>query len=221
MSYSIFFSSCKAMNFCVRLTFLLALSQGILGQFAPKAVIYTGLNQTGNNKTISNQYIPDFSIFNLDDRGMSACITGQWMFYVNVDYNEGTPTLLEHHFGEELCFNLQIRTAGLSSVRFAGPALDYTEDSLTLYKEVSFQGEEEYFVAEDPEIERLLGTHKSIIITGKSSWTVFDGTDFGGNSVCITPRQNNMPRVIPDMSMDAETNPIPYGAIRSVRKGGC
>jgi hypothetical protein len=106
----------------------------------------------------------------------------------------------------------------VSSARFAGSPQDYRTPTFTIYEQDYYQGEEEYTYTDISNLN-LNGRHKSIIITGTSSWTIYDQPNFAGNSLCLSPEPSNTfaPLLIPDL--DRFNTPVPHGSIQSVRKG--
>jgi hypothetical protein len=138
------------------------------------------------------------------------------MFYVNPNYNTNNPSGVEYVFGNDFCTNLNTLAGYVSSVKFAGDSYDYKTSTFTLYESDYFQGEEEYTYTDLPNIG-LAGFHKSIIITGNLAWTIFDQASYGGNSICLFPEPS--PDVKPYLIPDIADIQIPYGSIRSVKKG--
>jgi len=192
-----------------------------LGQVevTPRVIMYEGKNQVGQYLAFPQTYIPDLRIHNFDNRANSACVTGLWIFYVNPLFNSGALGGVEYMFGpanKPYCNNFITVGGYISSTRFVGSPLDYTADTFTLYEEDYYQGNEEYAYADLPSLA-LAGSHKSIIITGRSPWTVYDQAQFEGRSMCLRPTSS--PNVEPYLISDTNTISIPYGSIRSIRKG--
>jgi len=125
---------------------------------------------------------------------------------------------MEYVFGpNQFCGNFRTVGRVVSSVRFAGSAQDYRSDTITLYEGTYFQGEEEYTFTDLPSLDRLGGNHASLILTGSTPWTVYDNTNYQGNSVCLYPPQSS--DYTPYFLSDTTSVSIPYGTIKSLRKG--
>jgi hypothetical protein len=204
-----------------KLVLLVVCIKGTLGQVevTPRVVMYEGNNQLGQYLAFPQTYVPDLRVHNFDNRAYSACVTGLWVFYVNPLYNTAALGGVEYMFGtatKPYCNNFVTVGGYISSVRFVGSPVDYTADTFTLYEEDYFQGNEEYAYADLPSLA-LAGNHKSIIITGRSPWTVYDQDKFGGRSICLRPTSS--PNVEPYLVSDTNDISIPFGSIRSIKKG--
>lgn len=147
----------------------------------------------------------------------------RWIFYQDPNFNPKGEHRVEPIFGrDKFCVNFHTISGTISSARYAGAPGDYRIDSLTIYEYENFQGREEYTFKHSANLELLAGSHKSIIITGNSNWTVFDEPNFQGNSVCLqVPEQNNFaPLIIRDIQKSSKLNGyVKYGSIQSVRIG--
>jgi len=204
-----------------KLILLVVCVKATLGQVevTPRVIMYEGRNQLGQYLAFPQTYVPDLRVHNFDNRVYSACVTGLWIFYVNPLYNTGALGGVEYMFGpanKPYCNNFITVGGYISSVRFVGSPLDYTADTFTLFEEDYFQGSEEYAYADLASLS-LAGNHKSIIITGRSPWTVFDQAQFGGRSMCLRPTPS--PNVEPHLISDISDVSIPFGSIRSIKKG--
>jgi hypothetical protein len=183
----------------------------------PRATIYSSYNQGGVSIFLPATYAPDLSQQNFDNRAYSACVTGLWVFYVNPNYNTGANSGVEYIFGpNNYCTNFMSTAGYISSARFVGSPYDYRTDTFTLFEEDYFQGNEEYTFVDLPNLV-LAGRHRSIVITGQSPWTIYDNPNYSGNSICLFPAQN--PDYEPYLITDVSSIDIPYGSIRSVKKG--
>jgi hypothetical protein len=206
------------MGFEIRIILLTALFGASLGQLQ-RAVLYDQYDGAGDYIIIPENYIPDLAQEGFDNRAHSVCVTGVWLFYQDTDYNPNGGRGMEYVFGRDnYCVNIRTIAGTISSVRYAGAPKDYRSDSFTLYEHDYFQGREEYTQNELPNLN-LVGSHKSIIITGNNHWTVYDRTNYQGNSLCLKVPDpgNNTPAFVSDL---ADLDPaIPHGSIRSVRKG--
>jgi len=121
---------------------------------------------------------------------------------------------MEYIFGPSFeCTNL-ILDRRVSSVRFAGVPTDYKADTFTIYAREYFQGAEDFTTSDKPTV--VVTYHESLIITGNSSWTVYDQRYYGGNSICLSITGSSYaPQFIPSLSSIG----VPNGSIQSMRKG--
>lgn len=74
----------------------------------------------------------------------------------------------------------------VSSARFTGDANDYRADSLTLFEGEYYQGEEEIIYERRPNLT-LEGRLNSLIITGKTGWSIYGMPNYQGKSTCLQP----------------------------------
>jgi len=209
----------KTSIFSIGILFLLP--PALLGQqYAPRLVMYGERNEGGEYLIVPHTYVADLRVHNFDDRTQSVCAIGLWFMYVNYNFNENNLSGVEYVFGPNSlpnCTPLNLISLGgyVSSVRFAGSAEDYRQDSFTLFQEDWFQGQEEYLTVDTPAIG-MAENHKSIVITGSSAFTIFDQVNYAGNSICLYPPGNYRPYLIENVLDEID---VPYGSIRSVRKG--
>jgi hypothetical protein len=146
-----------------------------------------------------------------------SCRFYRWLLFVEKNYNTGTDTGMEYVFGpNNYCGNFQTVGGLISSARFVGSPTDYSSDTFTLFEGTYFQGTEEYTFSDLPSIN-LEGNHRSLILTGATPWTVYDARNYQGNAICLYPPQSNDYR--PYFLSDTTSVTIPYGTIKSVRKG--
>ncbi|CAL8072530.1 unnamed protein product [Orchesella dallaii] len=188
-------------------------------QLNQRAVLYDELNGGGNYMIVPEQYADDLGSTAFDNRVRSVCVTGIWLFYQDTDYNSDGPRGMEYVFGRDnFCTNIRTLPNAISSLRFAGASTNFADDTFTLYQFDYFQGEEEYLTTEASNLN-LVGDHKSIIITGKVNWVVYDQPNFQGNSICLVVPEAGNERPAPAFISDLSSEGIPHGSIRSVRKG--
>jgi len=182
-----------------------------------RAVLYDEYDGNGNYINVPGDYIEDLSRIGFDNRVRSVCVTGIWLFYQDIRYNDAGPRGMEYVFGRDsYCVNIRTIAGTISSVRYAGAPRDYNQDSLTIYEGDYFQAREEFILTNLANLN-LAGNHKSLIITGRSAWTVYDSPNFRGYSMCLRLPEPGSPAFINDLE---KLDPvIPHGAIRSVSKG--
>jgi len=114
------------------------------------------------------------------------------------------------------CSDLKTIQGSVSSLRFVGSGGDYRKDSITLFSGTYFQEKEEFFV-ESAKHVLLVGSVKSLIITGTSGWTVYSQEDYTGDAFCIIPKAST--NFAPEFVPDVKSFSIPHGAIKSLKKG--
>ena len=117
-----------------------------------------------------------------------------------------------------VCTDFNGLGGAVSSVRYVGSAQDYTSDTITFYEGTYFQGAEEYTFTDLPNLN-LFGVQSSLVITGKSGWTLYDRPDFQGQAVCVFPPPSNNFKPSFVTNTEELTVPVPHGTIASVRKG--
>jgi len=187
-----------------------------------RAVLYDQANGQGNYVVLPETYIDDLGKASFDNRARSVCVTGIWLFYQDISYNNAGGRAMEYVFGRDnYCVNFLTIGGTVSSARYAGSPKDYRTDSLTLYKYDYFQGQEEYILNQAANLN-LIDNHQSIIITGNAHWTIFDQPSYRGNSVCLLVPDpgSSTPAFLSNLeSIPGVAQRIPHGSIRSVRKG--
>lgn len=116
------------------------------------------------------------------------------------------------------CVNFYDISGYISSVKYVGTDNDYRQDTITFYEYTYFQATEEYLQYDMPNLS-LRGRIASLIITGSSSWTIYDKSNYGGNAICLQPEYspNYAPAFVPDTLKIDPT--VPHGSIQSVRRG--
>jgi len=142
----------------------------------------------------------------------------RWLFYdspnFNADGNAGMEYFYKPTYG---CSNFNGISGAVSSAKFVGSPTDYTRDSITFYEFPYFQGVEEYTFTDLANLN-LFGRHASLIVTGKTAWTLYDRPNYEGNKVCIFPPPSGdfTPNFVTDTAQ--LTFPVPHGTVASVRK---
>jgi len=134
-------------------------------------------------------------------------------------FNEAGNALMEYVFqSAETCVNFFDIAGYVTSVKFAGHSYDYRQDTITFYTDTYFQALEEYAEFDLPNLS-LYGRIASFIITGSSSWTIYDRTNYAGNAICLqlNPSPYYEPAFVYDTVFLDPT--VPHGSIASVRKG--
>ncbi|XP_018008087.1 uncharacterized protein LOC108665794 [Hyalella azteca] len=148
---------------------------------------YTGASQTGVHYDFLT-YNPDLNLIGLDNQIRSACQTGIWMLYENIDYNYLTSgaVCVQPAVGD--CFDLSAACFGtVSSLRYAGSDDGLNDNFYNLYEGVSFQGLEYKGNNTSTDVGSLDEKVSSVILSGTERWTFFTGPGFTGGSVCAIP----------------------------------
>ncbi|ODM86602.1 hypothetical protein Ocin01_20080 [Orchesella cincta] len=173
-------------------TFQLASSQ-----IAPRATLYDQNDQCGMALTLRDYSFNLGTQYNYNDRARSICIHGIWIFYDGTSFGRDTSGVAYYYNpnSELYCDNLFASISGkVTSVRYWGVA-------------------EEKFYADKPTLN-FAGKHKSIIITGPSQWTVYEGSNYSGANKCLHSSSGKA-TIIPDIADIG----IRHHSLRSVRKG--
>merc|ERR1711970_611072 len=150
--------------------------------------VYSGTGQEGASATVYD-YNHNLADIGFDDLTSSVCGEGVWILYENMNYNNS-----HHHgwtqvfaSGTYSCDNLPVtRENQASSVRYAGTG-DLNDDTLTIYHSHNYGGGEVMFIREEPFLGDYNNEGSSLIITGESSWTVYEHPGYKGDAICLEP----------------------------------
>ncbi len=176
---------------------------------------WEGNNYSGSSvRLIANSN--DLADYNFDNRAASCCFRGVWVLFDVVNYNKGEWQSPMHlGWGDNYCVTLprSIRWRA-SSARLVGDGGNYLRDSLSVYQGEFFMGHEAVYTRSSS--YPLFKFAKSAVITGCSSWTLYERGNFGGRAVCAHPSDSISckPGFFP---MKRDFGPI--RRIGSVRKG--
>jgi hypothetical protein len=206
-------------NVCILVLATIALVSG-QSQYTPKASLYSSTGCSGAFISLpTSSYANDLSTYGFDNRAYSIGLTGAWLLYDSKDFNTAGNAAMEYIFEPAYtCVNFNGLGGYVSSAKFVGSNTDYRTDTITFYDDTYFQGFEEYVVNDLPNLS-LSGAIASLVITGRSAWTVYDQANYGGNGICLVPVDSPTydPAFVPDTVYVEPT--IPHGSIRSVRRG--
>jgi len=171
--------------------------------------------------TFTNQDVPNLDTSHWNNAIYSVKVTGTWLFYDHDNYNTGSNASMEYvsDVNQYSCHHLNSTGGKLTSVRSAGDKNDYRLNSLTLYKEEYFQDQEEFTNGDLAYVK--LRQHKSLIVTGNSTWTLYDQPGYGGNAICVNcvypePPTSFKPLFISNIVDELK---VPFNSIRSIRLG--
>ncbi|ODM89887.1 Gamma-crystallin N [Orchesella cincta] len=158
---------------------------------------------------------PDLSALGFDNRSNSSCVSGFWLFYAEPNYCYGGVRFGYSPYGTtKYCFDFTANAASISSARSVASVEGLSQDSLTLYEDVCFIGEELRITNSLSALTSLVGQHESLIITGTSSWTLCEGENYTRPKICLQAIANT-PLIISNL----RNLGIHPGSIRSIRKG--
>ena len=152
---------------------------------------YDYANQ-GGNRLRAIEYIPQLSQYNFNNIITSCCITGIWIMYADDNYNNQNIGAANWWvYGDNFCTNVPSGFDNqASSLRYTGAPDAWNADTLNLYNNEFFIGGEEYFYGDVPQLN-YDNQAKSLIVTGCSGWTVYDGQNYQGNCKCVWPSDTN------------------------------
>ncbi|MDK2413019.1 hypothetical protein QHH03_28435, partial [Aphanizomenon sp. 202] len=132
-------------------------------------------------------YAPDLLSFNFDNAISSVYQTGMWLYYENVQFNQASGKVYWVH-GIEITVDFPLEYSKMcSSLKFVGSADYMNVDTWTVYEGPIFTGSEYYGEADAANLGSLTDQGSSIILTGTSPWTFYDGNNWTGSSLCLYP----------------------------------
>merc|ERR1712071_233909 len=129
----------------------------------------------------ADDYVPSLRNYGWDNRIGSCCFTGIWILYGEDDYNDySTGAASWWAFGENNCMDVPSQfNNDASSLRFTGAPDDYLYDTLNIYFNDYFIGNEE-FMYNDMPLLNYDNRARSIIVTGCSPWTLYRYDNYQG-----------------------------------------
>merc|ERR1712212_911288 len=136
-----------------------------------------------------NEYTPDLGPFKFDNTIESVEVKGMWIFYDNVEYNSHTAGWVFWASGVDYKGDVPYEYTNLAtSLKYAGSPYDYRDDTWTVYSGEGFTDQEHFGNSDAANLGSLGDDVSSIIITGNSAWTFYDGPNYQGtNCVCLRP----------------------------------
>ena len=171
-------------------------------------------SQNGDS-VIATDYMPYISYHNMDNKIESCVFNGIWILYGEEVYNSGNP--LAHNFwayGENYATDMPSNFMNeASSLRYSGHPQDMYKDSINMYFNEYFMGDEEFAYQNSP-VLNYDNRAQSIIVTGDQWWTIYESANYGGYKACLAPGQDNMPAFCSTMgSLHSLANDISSVAI--------
>merc|ERR1711890_134632 len=106
---------------------------------------FDGAN-SGGNRVSATDYIDDLRNYNMDNRISSCCFQGIWILYEGYGYNNNNLGGMNWWaFGDNYCSNVPSKfDNAASSLRFTGAPDDMRYDTLNMYFNDYFIGDEEF-----------------------------------------------------------------------------
>lgn len=146
----------------------------------------------GGDRVRAIDYIPALSNYNFDNRISSCCFTGIWLLYAENDYNDRDLGGANYWaYGNNFCTSVPAQFDNVaSSLRYTGAPDGWEYDVLNLYFNDFFIGGEEFMYQDAPQLN-YDNRAKSVIVTGCSAWTIYAGTNYSGDSMCVWPKDTS------------------------------
>ena len=166
----------------------------------------------------ATHYIETMKTYAFDDRICSCCFTGIWILYAKENFNKASPSSAYWWaYGDNYCTNVP---AGFenkaSSMRYVSAPDDWKYDTLNLYVENFFIGDEE-FLYNDMGTLKYDNRAKSVIVTGCSAWTLYQYDNYQGAALCVFP--SHMGNCNPGFYSTSDQLGVLAGQVSSVRRG--
>jgi len=148
---------------------------------------YDYANQ-GGNSVVASDYIPNLQNYNMDNRISSCCFSGIWLIYADPNYNGNNIGAANWWaYGDNYCTNVPAQFDNVaSSLRFTGAPDDLRYDTLNLYFNDYFIGDEEFTYDDKPALN-YDNRAKSVIVTGCHPWTLYQYDNYQGQAMCVYP----------------------------------
>merc|ERR1711955_172075 len=187
-----------------------------MAQFAE---CYDYTNQNGQMIHVQD-YTPSLRSINFDDRIESCCFTCIWLLYDLENYGQGSVNSMSWWvYGNNYCTNVPspfINRA--SSIRFTGAPKDWNYDTINMYFNEYFIGDEE-FTYNDAPILNYDNRAQSIVVTGCHPWTIYEYDSYRGYAMCLYPESTA--KCTPGFYSTRQSLGRLANQVSSVRKGCC
>merc|ERR1711872_205962 len=145
-----------------------------------------GQNQGDQLRAID--YIQALRQYNFDNRISYCRATSIWLLYQDENFNAGNPGASDMWvYGDQ--YNIQMPSGfdnQASSLRFTGAKDDWRANTLNFYLNDYFIGGEEYTYGDIAQVN-YNDQAKSIVVTGCSGWTLYEGANYSGLCKCVWP----------------------------------
>ncbi|XP_046464371.1 uncharacterized protein LOC124210099 [Daphnia pulex] len=206
------FKSTKVLIFLNFLAFSL-----IHGQSDHTLQLYDGAMNSPGSWIIINNYVDNLQNSAFNDLASSFCVVrGIWLMYENPSYNSNFLGASAFYWGENYCQDLPTGLNNqVSSVRYAGSPYNFQADALNVYQVEWFQSYEAFTASDSLDLSPYYGG--SLIVTGRSYWTIYDSPNYQGYHVCVTPA--DITYAYPGFFAQASEFGFSGRVIRSARRG--
>merc|ERR1711890_30876 len=175
-------------------------------------------NNQGGDRLHLTDYTPSLRKYNFDNRIESCCFTGIWLLYDLDNYGAGSGNSMDWWaYGNNYCTNVPgafINRA--SSVRFTGAPDDWNYDTINMYFNEYFIGDEE-FTYNDTPLLNYDNRAQSIVVTGCHPWTIYEYDSYRGYAMCLYPESTS--KCTPGFYSTRQSLGRLAGQVSSVRKG--
>jgi len=181
------------------------------------AECYDYSNQNGQMIHVQDN-TPSLRSINFNDRIESCCFTGIWLLYDLENYGQGSVNSMSWWvYGNNNGTNVPQQFINrASSIRFTGAPNDWNYDTINMYFNEYFIGDEE-FTYNDAPILNYDNRAQSIVVTGCHPWTIYELAKYRGNSMCLYPE--DVTKCTPGFYKDRQSLGRLAGQVSSVRKG--
>jgi len=152
---------------------------------------YTG---QGGDQFRTNEVVVELWREGFDNKIESCCLDGFWILYAGDSFNNATSVQESWWgFGSSYCTDLptQFRNKA-SSLRYVGLSQDWVGDGLNLYTRENYGGKTRVTTQDEGIIDFQPGfdnAAQSAIVTGCTSWTLYQYDWYLGDSLCLPAGQ--------------------------------
>merc|ERR1711890_177345 len=178
---------------------------------------YDYTNQ-GGQKIHVQDYTPALRTINFDNRIESCCFTGVWLLYDLENYGQGSLNSMDWWvYVNNYCTNVPAQFSNrASSLRFTGAPNDWNYDTINMYFNEYFIGDEEFTYTDAP-VLNYPNRAQSIVVTGCQPWTIYELAKYRGASMCLYPEDAT--KCTPGFYSTRQPLGRLAGQVSSVRKG--
>jgi len=181
---------------------------------------YDQTNCYGTRITIGTSPVPDLnsSPYYFDNRIQSCNYNGIYLLYDGRNYNQDNlnGAVYAEAWGENKCVNMDGFSNKASSVRLTGAPNGWRYDTINFYEGTLYNGREQYFYGDQTSFQ-YDNFGRSMIITGCSPWTLYEFSNFQGQSACWYPADTS--NCYPSFFRDENKMNGWAGQVSSVRHG--
>ena len=195
---------------------------GASGNFSTKASSQTlvcyDYNGGGGNSVRAIDYIPALRSYNFDNKISSCCFTGTWFLYAEETYNGYSVGASNYWaYGDNYCEDVPAPFDNMaSSLRYTGAPDDWKYNTLNIYFNDYFIGDEE-FTHNDATQFNYDNRAASIVVTGCQPWTVYQYNNYQGRAMCLFPSDTS--KCTPGLYPTRSSLGSLAGDVSSARKG--